>query len=408
MNRIKAILIALLIMASVAGTAMCVPTGLPDQAATQAELKAIDAIQKAIDAKGYNWTAGVTSVSGLSDDEKKKLCGLKLSKDKKDKDVKEKKPKKTDNVGTYPESFDWRNHNGSDWTTPVKHQGYDCGSCWAFAALGIVEAAININANNPDIDIDLSEQYLVSDCCSAGDCGGSNLRLPLEFIRANGVPDERCFPYLGEDSWCTPCFDCNSRKWYITNYPRTGETISEYKAAIMEYGPISAAMESPEEWFYYTGGVYQSTMPLTGEPNHAIIVVGWNDSEGCWIIKNSWGTHWGEDGYGKILYNDLLSHAWGYAVGGIVEYPQMEGDVNLDYRVTDADTTCIAYHVMGINILDPYRLTCADTTDDGSVTITDAMHISQWLLDPDGSLGILFKPLWESPADDDMLAPVHE
>ena len=85
----------------------------------------------------------------------------------------------------------------------------------------------------------------------------------------------------------------------------------------------------------------------------------------------------------------------------------MEGDVNLDKHVTITDAMYIAQYKAGLRSLSADQLKCADTTDADGVTISDAMHIAQWRVDPDGSLGILFKPLWESPADDDMLKPVR-
>jgi hypothetical protein len=83
----------------------------------------------------------------------------------------------------------------------------------------------------------------------------------------------------------------------------------------------------------------------------------------------------------------------------------MEGDVTGDGNVTITDAMFIAQNVTGARLLDADQMKCADTTDEGSVTITDAMHIAQYVVDPDGSLSILFKPLWESPADDDMVPP---
>ena len=85
----------------------------------------------------------------------------------------------------------------------------------------------------------------------------------------------------------------------------------------------------------------------------------------------------------------------------------MEGDVtSLNDCVSITDAMFIAQNVTGARMLSADQMTCADTDDDGDVDITDAMHIAQYVVDPDGSLGILFKPLWQSPADDDMSPPV--
>ncbi|MEA1865795.1 MAG: DUF6345 domain-containing protein [Euryarchaeota archaeon] len=84
----------------------------------------------------------------------------------------------------------------------------------------------------------------------------------------------------------------------------------------------------------------------------------------------------------------------------------MEGDASGDECTDISDAMLIAQHTVGMITLDSDQLKSADTTDDGSVDISDAMHIAQYTVDPTGSLGVLFKPLWESPADDGMLKPV--
>jgi hypothetical protein len=84
----------------------------------------------------------------------------------------------------------------------------------------------------------------------------------------------------------------------------------------------------------------------------------------------------------------------------------MEGDANMDGHVTVSDALLVAQKVAGLVTFNADQLATGDTTDEGSVTISDAMHIAQWLVDPDGSLGVLHKDLWESPADDLLLPPV--
>ena len=120
-------------------------------------------------------------------------------------------------TGTPPSSFDWRNEDGYDWMTSVKNQG-SCGSCWAFSAVGIVEGTYNVQSGNPDIDLDLSEEYLVSDCYTMGaygNCCGGTYVDALEFVRDSGIPDESCMPYVDQYS-CTCSSSCDSNCAYGT------------------------------------------------------------------------------------------------------------------------------------------------------------------------------------------------
>jgi len=105
-----------------------------------------------------------------------------------------------------PASFDWTNKDGQDWVTRVKNQSA-CGSCWAFSAVGTVEAIYNIDKNNSDLDLDLSEETLNSDCLGGSDCCGGSYTDALDYIRDNGIPDEDCLPY-DEGYYGTGACDC--------------------------------------------------------------------------------------------------------------------------------------------------------------------------------------------------------
>lgn len=109
-----------------------------------------------------------------------------------------------------PDHFDWKDNEGN-WMTSVKDQGH-CGSCWAYASVGTVEAQYNIGVDDPNYDLDLSEEYLVSDCYSTWDCDGGLRSGALNFIKNMGITDETCFPYADYncyDDICGCAYGCS-------------------------------------------------------------------------------------------------------------------------------------------------------------------------------------------------------
>jgi len=141
----------------------------------------------------------------------------------------------------FPDYFNWHDLNGTDWMTPVQYQGSSCGSCWAFSAIGIVEAAFNIYNNNPDIDLNLSEQQLLStnsSCCSnCGNCLGGSTARTLEYIKNTGVVNETCFPYTASPATVCNLSACGEERYKIIDYIKvTPNTTESYKQAIMDYG----------------------------------------------------------------------------------------------------------------------------------------------------------------------------
>ena len=223
----------------------------------------------------------------------------------------------------WADSFDWRDINGQDFTTPVKSQG-GCGSCWAFAAVGALEAKLEITQNNPSLNPDLSEQHLICDG-SCGDCSGGWEYMAVTFFQTTGIVTEAELPYTASNN--SPNWPLQAgwedRVFKITDHDnRLDCTTANLKTCLQNYGPLVAAMNTKKDWYWPTEGpLGGGVMDEVGWINHCVLIVGYQDDNGLneggyWIIKNSWGTGWGNNGYGYILYGDVEQHGRVHAITG--------------------------------------------------------------------------------------------
>ncbi len=277
----------------------------------------LDEVRNAIKAKGGRWVANETSVSILPHDHRRGRVGTL-------------KPIPTGMetvlpssaleavAGTLPSSLDWRNYgtNSYNYVTSVRDQK-SCGSCWAFATTAALESYVLITENLPDeaLDLNLSEQVLVS--CSdphRSNCNGGYIDVAANYIHNVGLPPETCFPYTATNNSCgNACasYRTDTDKTYGWHWvTATTPTASVIKAALSTYGPLVTTMDVYSDFFYYIGGVYSYAWG-TLEGGHAILIVGYDDAGQYFIVKNSWGTDWGEAGYFKIAYSQL-SNAVGF------------------------------------------------------------------------------------------------
>jgi C1A family cysteine protease len=262
----------------------------------QAELKNL---KQAIIAKGANWTATENFISHMSLEEGKQLCGTLLESG----DIPDLELITLSADQTLPAVFDWRNNSGN-WITPVKNQG-SCGSCWCFSVVSQMESWWKIKHGDPNLEIDLSEQFVVS--FSEGTCEHGQLRGALDFVTSNGIPSENCFPYQEQDE-IIPEEACENWEDKLVQIPgwgyvTSGKSIVENIKYALYQQPVAATLKVYSDLqSSYQAGVYEY---VAGDfvGGHAVLIIGWNDHEQSWICKNSWGKGWGEEGYFRIKWD---------------------------------------------------------------------------------------------------------
>ncbi|MCL2823172.1 MAG: hypothetical protein FWD57_04210 [Polyangiaceae bacterium] len=215
------------------------------------------------------------------------------------------RPKKRDLPGAPTDpAFDWRNVDGDNWLTPVRDQA-SCGSCFVFGTLASFESQLKFSTGNPSVDFDLSEQHVIA-CVPAGNCKGGGIAEEVGlYLRTSGVSDEACYPYAAKDGDCSKkCSDWTSRRVFIErmDFSTLPWAEAEIKSALMQ-GPVIVNMQVYSDFYGYKSGVYSRGTSAKKEGWHMVTLVGWDDSDKSWIVRNSWGKSWGENGYFKISRN---------------------------------------------------------------------------------------------------------
>jgi C1A family cysteine protease len=277
----------------------------------------LEMIQEKIQRNGYGFTVGHNWVFDMTPEQKQAFFSRRPSSLPRVYGDYDNLGPLADELGkTLPAAFDWRNHNGNSYIGPVRNQG-NCGSCYSFGASAAAEGTYNFaNGLYGAACADFSEMFIMW-CLSQIapyqghflGCNGADYDyMELEALVQEGIINESYFPY--SDASSGSCSHLSYPRTKFSAWHRIGcNDIAAIKTAIMTYGVVDVAVYASSAFSAYSGGIFQDTSTTCpGSPcdytttNHAVALVGWNDADGAWILRNSWGPSWGEGGYMRIKY----------------------------------------------------------------------------------------------------------
>lgn len=294
------------------------------------------------------WRAGITSVSEMSYEDRKSMFGGKMPQlyglehyvggifvmpgyvNRTTRQTKD----SINRTGSLVSEWDWRNRHGKNWMTPVKHQSL-CGACWIFGSVATLEAYINLYFNRL-INYDLSEEDVLS--CNHYDknCdNGGTMIQSLNHIRNYGIVEEDCFPYSYTVQDCGNKCQNPTEMIFINDFVVCDSTEDALKRALFTAPLVFdnnswrhvfciagyTTLQAGNQYYIWHGSTddtitINNNSPLLGQT--------------AWIIKNSWGSNWGDNGYFYGIFNLYDSH----------HYPARPDSGITSQIYTDADIVC--------------------------------------------------------------------
>mmetsp|Transcript_4889 Transcript_4889/g.9455 ORF Transcript_4889/g.9455 Transcript_4889/m.9455 type:complete len:331 (-) Transcript_4889:115-1107(-) len=227
----------------------------------------------------------------------------------------------------YPREFDARKVF-KPCLHPIRNQ-LKCGSCWAFSTAETwADNACILGANVTTDTVFSTEDLLSCATFGSGQCGGGRINYAFDYVVSDGLVTETCFPYTSQNGSVSPCppevgpeqrtCPTQGEKWQATKcntQPNDLFTPDMMKYGIMKLGAVATGYTVFQDFYNYKSGIYKH---VTGKMlgGHAIKVVGWGvqnatattGEEEYWIVANSWGADWGEEGYFRFSFNDTDCH----------------------------------------------------------------------------------------------------
>jgi len=218
-------------------------------------------------------------------------------------------------LASLPKQFSWIKYD-----TPVRNQE-ECGACYSLAAMTVFETRLRIKSKMKHTAI-MSGQDVLSCSRTNQGCEGGYPFLVGKHAEEYGLVPEACVPYKASDIACDDVqftsAKCAHQRYFAKKYHYVGGYYGSCNELlmmkeIMKGGPVIVAFQAPSSLFYYSGGIFTGPPPkregttrngvrFWEQTNHAVVAMGWGEDNGqkYWIIKNTWGPHWGEKGYFRI------------------------------------------------------------------------------------------------------------
>ncbi len=265
-------------------------------------IRNISELNAILERSNASWRAVENHMTRMAPEERQRMLGLKV--DRKLLSDLAARPRAFSVILGLPTAVDWRNFNGQNHVSPIKNQA-QCGSCVSFCVSAALESTTSISGAGM---VDLSEADLHFCSNHGANCGGWWPSDAIDEAKRRGVTTEDLFPYPVDASGNVSAI-CQTNPNRDSQLYRPGsfstlQTMGERKQWLATRGPVCAAFHVYDDFFGYNGTSIYRHVTGNHAGYHCVEVVGYSDTDSCWIVKNSWGSNWGDDGYFRISYGE--------------------------------------------------------------------------------------------------------